>query len=337
MVAEGRYTKVEAAGRRDWTSLTYFDGAPIPFKRGLRWQFPDLGFAVVKGARVYGRQGYVQTRAGEFIVDAQLLHLEPRFKYYAETMAVRPVERVDGRVLNLATTFAWKGNYGHGLLDGLGRIGLLIEAGFPLDTIDRVLAPQFYPKSFGRLLSGLGIDPRIVTPVDERTNVECAELVQTTLPGVFRHYSRHPAVMMRAAGIEPRGSGRRLLMLRTGEERAVDNLEELQPVVDEYGLEVYEPRSSDFPPADFAGADVVIGAHGSNLADLGVCAPGAALIELMPTGQTMPYFATLAVSSGMSFTGVRGQSVTNDWRANFTIDPAHLRGALQVSGVEPAR
>lgn len=326
-----RYRRTAPASRADWSAIRFHDGAPISFIEPLVSSMPEQGIGLLPDAHVYGSQGWPVTRDGCLVIDAVGVHRQRRYRKFQDpTQTSRPV-RLEGTVLNLSSIFSAT-NYGHALLDGLGRLGILLDAGIDPRSIDHVLMPGFPGKAFPRLLEGVGLDPAKAISLERRSSYRCDELWQPTFPGRLRHYTAAPARFMRAAGIAPAGSGRRLLILRKGAARAVANVEEMERIARQYDLELYEPQDSAFSPADFAAADLVVSAHGANMADIAAMAPGSKVVELMPSSHRYPYFATLGVSAGLDYTILDGRSLPGDHLADFTVDGDALRSVLDRLG-----
>ena len=323
----GHYGVAARQSIADWSSLTFIDGTPIDFAVPLMTRMPEVGYGIFAGGRVLTRSGYPVTADGVLLIDAVNVHEQSKFRTFGKTMHLRAPVDLAGEVVNLATIFS-SGNYGHALLDGLGRLGLLRQAGYDLQRAQTVIMPALGSKSLARLVEMAGVRPEALVVPERGAHYVCEFLVQPTFPGRPRTYSNAPAEFFRSVSVPRTGAGRRLLMLRQGDKRAVANAEELLGLADEYSLEVYEARESTFSPSDFAAADLVVGAHGAGLSDIAFCAEGTPIVELMPSHHRYPYFATLAVSSSLRYRAVRGSSVTEEIHADFTVDVDSVRRAI---------
>jgi capsular polysaccharide biosynthesis protein len=85
---------------------------------------------------------------------------------------------------------------------------------------------------------------------------------------------------------------RRLLVVRKGSTRKIQNIEQLQAFLSQYHFEtVYlEGMSVRDQILLFQSAEFIISPHGAGLANLLFCEPGAKVIELMPSVEVRPFF-----------------------------------------------
>jgi len=327
-----RYRMAVPRAKADWSDVHFIDGSPIPFATTPIRTLPEQGYARFFRGRAIGAQGWPVSARDYLLIDAFMVHESKNYRKYADRVTLRPPHVLQGDVINLAAPFASL-NYGHSLLDGLGRLGVLQLAGYDITRADHVIVPAFKSQTITTILNRAGIASDRLVEAGQGTQYVCDYLVQATFPGAPRSYSAAPAHFMRSLGVgDPASPRRRLLILRKGEKRAVENFDEIEALASEFDLELYDPRASDFSPEDFANAELVIGAHGAALADIGFCAPGAALIEFIPSAHCHPYFATLAVSSGLQYRAVPAQSVVPESAANIVLDPAQVRAALNSLG-----
>ncbi|WP_296665692.1 glycosyltransferase family 61 protein [Demequina sp.] len=320
------YTATALARPAPVTELRGVDGSSIAVETPLSSTLPEEGFAVLADARIVGPSAWPLTAGNAVPIDAVFVHELRVHRAYGNAAAAAPEVRLDGETVNLASAFTMR-NYAHAVLDGLGRGGILVAGGYDLAVADHVVVPRFRSPTISALLARAGVSPDRIVPAPARGALWCERLVQATFPGRARQYSEAPARFMRSLGIAG-GPGRRLMILRTGEKRAVANTAQMHAVAAEFDLEIYDPRASEFSPADFAGAELVVAAHGAALGDLGFCPPGAGVVELLPSGHRYPYFATLAASSGLAYVPVLGRSVSDAPQADVTVDPDELRAAI---------
>jgi len=308
----------------------YEGGEAIKFDVRVATHLPELGYGVFANARVLGRSGYPVTSGDSLLIDAINVHESSKYRTYARPLHLtKPIE-LGGEAINLGSVFGAT-NYGHALLDGLGRMGLLSQAGYAFSRASHVILPAF-PSATLRRLVEMAVAPDATLHVPDRgASYACERLVQTTFPGRPRVYSAAPAAFFRSLGVEPAGRNRRLILLRRGAKRGIANIDEVEALVDEYALEVYEPSDSPFSPADFAAASLIVGAHGAALADIAFAAPGTSVVELMPSGHKFPYFATLAASSRLQYQAVRGESISAERHADFVVDVDALRRAVELT------
>ena len=324
------YGVAQAARDVDWSGLVDERGAAVEFSVPVTRKMPELGYGIFTNARIAGRSSYPITSDDALLIDGVNVNERSKYRTYSRPLTLKRAQPLDGETINLGSVFATT-NYGHALLDGLGRLGLLAQAGYDLGNAARVVIPAFPSKTIMRLVELAGFSgDRIVVP-ETGAHFVCERLVQTTFPGRPRVYSDAPVQFMRSLAIEPAGNARRLLLLRRGDKRAIVNGDEVAALADEFDLEIYDPLASEFSPADFGAAELVVGAHGAGLADLGFCAPGTRAIELLPSGHRYPYFATLAGSAGLDYTAFACASVTVEPHSDFTVDVGALRRLLDAT------
>jgi capsular polysaccharide biosynthesis protein len=93
--------------------------------------------------------------------------------------------------------------------------------------------------------------------------------------------------------------------------------------------------SDQDPRLVFADADVIVGAHGSALADLVFCQPGTSVLELVPTDHVYPYWYCASVAAQLKYsylacrsTSHRPPDALGPSPYDFTVDLAELSTAL---------
>jgi hypothetical protein len=118
-------------------------------------EFPATGVLLLQGARLYGQSGWLFSKEGYLLPDHSWYgrHVDemteiPRFLPHGDAIA--------GVGLSLVSDFAVK-NYGHFLLDCLGRLALFEQAGFTLADVDYLFCPKPPSKTAQRLFEQLGL------------------------------------------------------------------------------------------------------------------------------------------------------------------------------------
>ena len=239
------------------------------------------------------------------------------------------VERVGGTALSLATRSA-DSNYGHFLLDSVGRLALVEKAGIGMDRIDHVVGAV--PSEGARRIlkrAGVPLDRLILTR--EGVSIQPDVLLAPTFPGTRRNYLPWLVEFLRKAGpAPPDGPARRLYIQRKATRRVL-NEAQLLPMLEEHGFEIYDPAEHPDPPADFAAASIVVGAHGAGLADLAFCRPGTCVLELIPEDHVMPYWYTVSEAGGLRYGYLIGDvqpSPLGASKSDVTIDAHDFQLAL---------
>ncbi|MGF1447871.1 MAG: DUF563 domain-containing protein [Opitutales bacterium] len=300
---EVSFNPVFPAGPCNWPPIRNLGPGEVSFIHPLETHFPDLGLIQLKDAVVHLACGYVFNREGRFLIDAAWGSWNAA--KYRQPSRQRPIQQVfKGRTLSLLTDFACL-NYAHFLLDGLGRLGLLREAGVDLEGFDRILLPHFKSVELDALIesSGLPIE-RILRHGKETVYAQCEDLTLTTFAGRARHYPPWLPSTLRSLLPGPRcpEPWRKLYIIRRAKGGNALNEAEVQDVMRAHGFDCVDPLEL-VPHAFeyFNEASHVVGLHGAALANLAFCQPGTNVLELMPTAHQEPYYYTLSTSAGLNY------------------------------------
>lgn len=320
-----RYRRAFAGYRPDWSALRFSDGRPIPYFTPPPASMPELGVLEVRDARVLGVDGWAVVGRDRLIADAAFIHESPEFQHFRYLDLEEPIH-LPGTTLNLASTFS-NNNYGHALLDGLGRLSLTDAAGISPSDADWILVPQFWPASLNQLLAAAGGDVSRTISVSDRSQFAADKLIQPQLPGLPRVYPRSTPPFFRRLVAPAANPSRRLLAVRTGGRRAVRNSRELLDLANKHDVELYDPMQSPFPPSDFAQANLFISGHGADLSDIVFMRPGTTVIELLPSRNRYPYFGTLAISGELSYHAIDCPSIGED-HSDFDVNVDQLDRVL---------
>jgi Glycosyltransferase 61 len=336
-VTGGGITQVEP-------SVDYSAARPPVYGRGDRWAIlegrlpavlPATRVASLPGAFVVGTQGWVVTPDRHVVVSLSWYESVGRAPSLA---SVRWEDEyiLNGTVLNLATMNAAV-NYGHFLLDGLGRLAVADGLAITPDTVDWVLLAAFPSPGAELMLQRVGLSPERTVRAVAGVAVTGDVVLTPSMPGTARVYRPVlPRFLRRAI---PRSAGqRRIYVSRRGGRRPLINADQVEAVAVEHGFEVVDPLTADMP-ATLAAASAVIGAHGAALADLAFCRPGTAVVELMPSDHMFPYYFSLALAGELRYSAVVGASTQErdpeEWGGSpygFEVRPNDLHAALEAIG-----
>lgn len=230
-------------------------------------------------------------------------------------------------------------NFYHWIYDVLPRIGLLREAGLP--EPDRwIVAEPAIPVAL-ELLARAGIDRGRIHAMRRGSHVVCDRLLVTSAPGEICQPVPRTARFVRetlaAAGSAPVAAApRRLYVPRRGR-RKIANEAELRPILARAGFTevAMEGLALDAQIAAFAGATTVVAPHGAALAHLPHAAPGATVLEFLPSAYTNPSYLMLAGACGFRYGAVRGDAPSGGSRKpsddDFTVDPAAFAAAIAAA------
>jgi len=176
----------------------------------------------------------------------------------------------------------WAESYGHWLSFGLGRLAY-IEREIKRDKIDHFIVPSRLKRVQTDTLKLMGIPLDKVISVADVPSIKCERLVLST----WSHFI-DPIVIdfLRKEFLKstkPSRFGKRLYISRqrsTG--RRLSNEAEVLDVLEPLGFETVfcEDISFEDQVAMFAQADVILGAHGSDLSNVLFCRRGTKILEL---------------------------------------------------------
>jgi len=295
--------------------------------------YPEAGVFELPQGHVLGPHGWVFDRRGI---------LFPQFSWYGNNVAEMTFPRssprwvpIKGTVLSLLSDWA-SGNYGHFLLDSLSRFHLFQAAGFSINDVTGVLCPGMpNPRSSG-FLDKLGIPTSKRIWSDSSPGFVADLIIVPSFPGIRRVYPQWVASFLKQAfGTSQTCRNRRLYVTRGMGTRKVINEQDLQPILDRFGFEFYNPSEHPDPPADFGEAEAIVGAHGAGLTDIVFCPPGGKIMELMPSDHVFPHYYTLAVSASLEYMCLQGKSTherrKGSWGPSphdFVVDIKYFEQAL---------
>jgi capsular polysaccharide biosynthesis protein len=292
---------------------------------------PALGVVDVAHGSVDGASGWTFTKEGWWLADASWYGTSGEAKL---PWAFSPVRVLKGRCLNLVTDFA-HGNYGHFVLDGLARFGLVEKAGIDMRDIDFIYMPKPVSRTARIIMLDLGIPEEKCIWAQRGEVIRADHVLATSFPGRRREYADWiPQFLQRAL---PKGNPQlhRIYVPREGVRRAV-NENELMDIAAQFGFQPFDFRACEHEPSFFHAAQAVIGAHGAGLTNLAFCQPSTRVLELIPSDHVYPYYYTLSDSASLDYSYLIGESAQTRapgaWGPSphdFHVDPVVFREALR--------
>ena len=253
---------------------------------------------------VVGSSGWVVTPDSKVVASLSwyesLERKPPLSKVFWEQL-----EYLKGKVLNLGT-ISGSNNYGHFLLDGIGRISVLEIAGMSVADFDWVVIPGFSSRSSNEIVTRLGISQEKIIRLAEGEAISGHDLYTPSLAGTSRIYRPCLPNFLRN-NVTATGAGKRIFISRKEARRPISNIDNLEKFLAEKAFEIVDPREVDLPQL-IAEAEIIIGAHGAAMADIAFATPGTKIIELIPSDHMFPYFYSLAVAAALDYRVVIGAS-----------------------------
>ncbi len=327
----GRFTVVHPGGPVTWPRPAAVGDRELDLRAGLSDSFPPAGVLEVPEATVTGARGWISVGDGLVLRD----HTWYGDAIEEECSGPDPAERtvdLPGTTLSLLSDFA-EVSYGHLVFDVLPRWSLLEPAGVALDRVDHVLCCA--PPERRDYVLELGVPRDRIVWTDPSVAYRTDRLLAPSFPGRRRMLPSWAADALRSSlGVPPAGSGRRVFLLRDHDRRVVNDAE-VRDVLRSHGLEAYDPvRSDEDQRAVFAAAELVVGTAGSALSTIVFCAPGAAVLELLPDDHPFPYHYTAAVAAGLRYRYLVGAS--EHVRADHRSGPSRHDFTVDVSALDPA-
>jgi hypothetical protein len=300
------------------------------------------GVVEIPGGVVFGFRGYFGPDPGGVLTEASSLWSCDERTLLAESAEALAVglEELDGVTMSVSAAHGGN-NYAHCLLQTVPRLDLL-RRGFGLEA-DRFLLDARSARPTFEALDILGIPAERLHPVPRALGpaYRCATLRAATPPPFAAEW---PTAFLHELFLPepPTTTSRRVYIRREGPRRAVLNEDEVIGLLESVG---FETLSMDGPTvreqaAVFAGADVIVSAHGASLANLVFARPGTAVIELMGRNSASVVYAHLAWRRRLRYEMVMGiePGPPDRWwtfqiLADTVVDVPALRHSLERLGV----
>lgn len=295
---------------------------------------PELGVYTIENGLLSCNNGWGLTREYKLILETTwFTGFSSELGKQHISVPVFP-QKLNGRVLSLLSDFAIN-NYGHLLLDALGRYGIYLEGGFSEKDFDHVIVPGKPNQRTIEWTQKMGIPTSKVVWSYHYDFLKADELMLTSFPGIRRSYLSSTVNFLRKKlGDYPNAEKRKLYIQRKGR-RKISNENEILPILADFGFEVYRPELSSNSIKDFCNAKAIIGGHGAGLTDIAFCQPGTPVLEFIPSDHTYEYFYTLADAAQLRYgyllcnsEQTREEGSFGPSFSDYYVDPQSLRGAM---------
>jgi hypothetical protein len=239
-------------------------------------------------------------------------------------------------------------NYSHWMMELLPRLGLLAEAGYGPERVDRYLVNLGGAPYERETLTLAGLPSEKLLPVTAASHFRCENVITTSLRTKHWQHSLPawvPEYLRRLTNLLPGSSATKRLYLtrRNASFRQVINEEELLPILRANSFEVFDPaeRSVREQAAIFGDAEAIVSPHSSAMTNLVFCRPGTAVMEIFAADYFDVSFWTAATSSACRYSAVMGERIGQDVprtviearRQDIVIPPQLLASSLEAFGL----
>ena len=319
--------------------FSWINYVPIPDADGDR---PEA-FRVDGPCEILGDNGWLLSREGWYACCSWYSGhsylpgpLRPRTPVYHRTY--RRIAPLRGVTLSALTDHA--DAYGHLLMEGFYKLLKGLEVLGGAEQVDHIVVPPGMERILRR--SAFANDTLLhskLLPADRRAIYRTTEaLIAVTHPACCMNVSAAQADLLRSARPPGQtGPARRLFLARpASERRGVTNLDQIARVFERHGFLVTTGARLEDSWAAFAGADVVAGVQGSDLADCIFMRAGSTVLEIVPSDHRKPYYFNVASRLGLNFrcllapSATQRRSVHGFSTAEITVDAAALEAVLDA-------
>ena len=295
--------------------------------------------AEVPGGRVLGGACSAVAPGGVVLADASPHHWVPieRHRAMVNSLWAPPPRRLPGTSALVGAS--GHRNYYHWMFDMVPRIELILAAGGG-GSIDRWILPRTPLGAAGRVLELCGVHPSRVHWHGRGAHVECERLVVSSPPAPLGGATARSVAFLRdrciPRGLRDRPDARRRLFLARKATRRVANMEAVVPVLRKHGVEVVtaEGLSFDEQVRLFAGASLLVGAHGAGLTNAIFMPAGSALVEIVPSWYAVACYLVMANEAGLRYRVIEGGEAGGSGgtaHRDLSIDPDALDAQLAAA------
>ncbi len=337
--AGGRIIEVDSSRTLENPRAILHGDIPVTGLESFQPEAPATCVFILESARAIGQEGFIVTKDDTLLYDASFWHgVYPAphagHPIYLRKKA-RPLRRLPGTCLSLATDFA-SGSYGHMIHDGLTRLRLLTQAGFPASKADWILFPRLSTPNTDAICNLLGIAPDRVLNCSPANDWEFERLVGTSYPAAIGTVPPENARFLRDLGRSWLREGQprtRVYLSRRGYQRNPVNLDECEAILREFGFLIVDPSDGESVLTACANAEIIAGIDGSNMGSLAFAPSGArVLIINPPVVPPQPYETTMAFFGDRELHLLASDplaGITPSYSGNFYLPASRLRACLE--------
>jgi capsular polysaccharide biosynthesis protein len=227
--------------------------------------FESIGVYELENATVCCSFGVVMDANSKIITQTSWNRVSPRDIRLPSPPEKLRTSRLTGVTAVIATESS-DGNYGHFLLDSIGRIAIFKKYSPTfLNEIDHLLVSGPEKDWKKRLLLSFGVLPEKLVWIDDKQRYLCDTLLASSFPGAKRTYPfwlceffRQSKAGKNSVEKECTDKKRRLFFVRKGPSRKLKNSNALFALAERHGFEQYFPEDADDSRSDFRQAEAVV-------------------------------------------------------------------------------
>ncbi|MEY5041214.1 MAG: hypothetical protein RLZZ414_756 [Bacteroidota bacterium] len=221
---------------------------------------------------------------------------------YAKFSKAKEIKKLNGKCLYIKSLF--DSVYGHILLDELPKLEIIKnKLPIKIEDFEYIVLPHKNFRHFNVFKKYLGYKDNQLLEIPNESLYQFDSLYVPTFRGSGRVFRKGSFNFLRPIfnledNIKP---FRKIYISRSEAQRNMNNEKELCEFLSSEGFEIIIPHKTENLPQIFNEAKIVMGVHGSNLADCCFCQKGSTLIELLPSFHIYAYYASLAKAVGMDY------------------------------------
>lgn len=317
-------------------------------------QMASFVVSIPKG-RVWGEYGAIVTEDNILLADISLCRLKGFFggknRLYTDWHLCK-IKKLEGSVAVLATDSA--NLYYHWMADLLLRYGLLLRAGFTLDSFDNLVIGSYAKRFQAETLEILGLKDKDaakkLVQTSQYPHIQADRLIVPSYPAIGANFQTWQIEFLRNAFIPKDKSGsqsvlpKRRIYISRGDAayRKVVNEAEVITVLAKYGFEAVQlaPLSFRDQVDLMVSAEAIAGPHGGGLTNIMFCSPGTKVIEFFSPEMVAIHFWRIADRCGLDYyytvgDRLRSESYDQTWnaRADILVSIDRLYKTLKLSGL----
>lgn len=221
---------------------------------------------------------------------------------YSKFSKAKKVEKLNGKCLYIKSLF--DSVYGHVLLDEVPKLEIIKKKSpIKIKDFEYIVLPSTNFRHFDIFKKYLEYDDDQLLQIPNESLYQFDSLYVPTFRGSGRIFRKDSFNFLRPVfNLEDNSKPfRKIYVSRSEAQRNMDNEKELCKFLSSEGFEIIVPHKTENLPQIFNEAKIVMGVHGSNLADCCFCRKGTTLVELLPSFHIYAYYASLASAVGMNY------------------------------------